>query len=572
MSHEIRRGGLWVTMAQAGLLGVVAGLCGYLLLGTILQAPARAEGRAQGPPGAGQGPGPGPGFQGPPFGPGGFPGGEERTIVKQFDKNGDGWLNQAERTAAREFLASEPARGFGRRGGGGFRGGRGGMVAGTPGSTLTPADVKSYPSAPLYDTSTLRTIFLQFENADWEQELEAFHNTDVEVPATAIVDGKTYKNVGVHFRGASSYMMVPEGSKRSLNLSFDLIDDKQRLNSYRTLNLLNANGDPTFVRAVVYADIARQYIPAPRANYMRVAINGESWGVYVNAQQFNSDFTRDYFKSTRGARWKVPGRPGGRGGMEYLGDDPSLYKRTYEIKTKDDAKSWADLIKLFKVLNETPADKLEAALAPMLDIDGALKFLALDVALVNSDGYWTRASDYSIYQDEKGRFHVIPHDMNEALADEGGRGFGPPPGMGPGGPGGLGGPGGRPGPGGEPGRGGPPPEGQFGGRGRGMFGGGGPDLDPLVGLNDTTKPLRSKLLAVPALRERYLGYVRDIATKHLDWKTLGPRVQQYQALIAGDVKADTRKLYSFEAFQAETDGGERSLKSFVEKRRAFLLK
>jgi hypothetical protein len=105
-----------------------------------------------------------------------------------------------------------------------------------------------------------------------------------------------------------------------------------------------------------------------------------------------------------------------------------------------------------------------------------------------------------------------------------------------------------------------------------MFGGGGPDLDPLVGLNDTTKPLRSKLLAVPALRERYLGYVRDIATKHLDWKTLVPRVQQYQALIAGDVKADTRKLYSFEAFQAETDGGERSLKSFVEKRRAFLLK
>ena len=49
----------------------------------------------------------------------------------------------------------------------------------------------------------------------------------------------------------------------------------------------------------------------------------------------------------------------------------------------------------------------------------ALKFLALDVALVNSDGFWSRASDYSIYQDEKGRFHVIPHDMNEA-SDGGG--------------------------------------------------------------------------------------------------------------------------------------------------------
>ena len=111
-----------------------------------------------------------------------------------------------------------------------------------------------------------------------------------------------------------------------------------------------------------------------------------------------------------------------------------------------------------------------------------------------------------------------------------------------------------------------------GGRGRGMFGGGGPELDPLVGLDDTTKPLRSKLLAVPALRERYLAYVRDIAQKHLDWKTLGPRIQQYQALIADDVKADTRKLYSTQSFKMETDGGEKSLKSFVEKRRAYLLR
>ena len=49
-----------------------------------------------------------------------------------------------------------------------------------------------------------------------------------------------------------------------------------------------------------------------------------------------------------------------------------------------------------------------------------LRFLAVDIALVNTDGYWTRASDYSIYQDVKGQFHVIPHDMNEALINEGG--------------------------------------------------------------------------------------------------------------------------------------------------------
>jgi spore coat protein CotH len=561
----------WVTIVQAGLLGLAAGLAGYFLLNMVLHsAPAQAQAQTQAPQKPQR-------FQAPPFGPGRGPGGpaEERKILAQFDKDKNGRLDAAERGAARDWLATQ---GGGMRGFGGRRGGGPGMAPGSPGPKLTPAAIKTYPSsAGLYDPSVLRTIFLQFENADWEKELAAFHNTDVEVPATAVVDGRTYKDVGVHFRGMSSYMMVPEGLKRSLNLSFDFVDDEQALDGYRTLNLLNASGDPTFVRGVLYSEIARQYIPSPKINYVRVVINGESWGIYANAQQFNKDFTRDYFNSTKGARWKVPGSPGGRGGMEYLGEDRSAYTRIYEIKSKDDPKSWADLIRLFRVLNETPAEKLESALAPIFDVDGALKFLAIEVALVNSDGYWARASDYSLYQDEKGKFHVVPHDQNEGLADEGGGRGGPPPGLGPGGPPPGFGPGGPPPGNGAAGprRGGPPDVIMFGpggGRGRGMFGRANAELDPMIGLDDPGKPLRSKLLAVPALRQRYLKYVREIAEKWLDWNTLGPRVARYQALIAEDVKGDTRKLYSLEAFTTDVETGERSLKSFVEKRRAYLLK
>ncbi len=457
---------------------------------------------------AAQGPG-GFGFGGP---------GQEVQVVAQFDKNGDKRLDAAERKAAREWL--------GTRGGGGrrpFFGGGGGTPR--PGRKLTPADVRAYGDAGLYDLTTLRTIFLQFESNDWESELEAFHNTDVEVPATMTVDGKTYKDVGVHFRGASSYMMTPAGFKRSLNVSIDFAHEAQHLGGFHTLNLLNAANDPTFLRTVLYSEISKQYIPTPRTNYMRVAINGESWGIYVNAQQFNKDFTRDWFRSTDGARWKVPGRPNGNGGLEYLGESVDRYKARYEIKSKETPKSWSELIRLTRVLNETPPDTLEAALQPLLDVDGVLKFLAIELALVNTDGYWTRASDFSIYQDPKGIFHIIPHDMNEGL-------------------------------------------GSGGGGGGGFGGGGGPELDPLFGLNDRSKPLRSKLLAVPALRARYMTYVRDIAERRLDWKTLGPLAQQYQGLIAADVKADTRKLYGSDAFES----GVASLQAFVERRRAVLLR
>jgi hypothetical protein len=91
-------------------------------------------------------------------------------------------------------------------------------------------------------------------------------------------------------------------------------------------------------------------------------------------------------------------------------------------------------------------------------------------------------------------------------------------------------------------------------------------------VNDASKPLRSKLLAVPALRAKYLAYVREIAEHWLDWKTIGPMIQQYQALIADEVKADTRKLYSYEAFVADVAESPNSLKKFVEERRVFLLK
>lgn len=566
-------------------------------------------------------------------------GGPEIKLVKRFDKDKNGWLNQEERREAREAVkkeaATRPARGpfnFGGPGGprgpggpggpgeqrggpttrplgerriapdvdpgllpatrpaGGFRifdgpglgpGGRGGpggapfggrnREPAKPGPKVSVEEVAKHAGKSLYATDVLRTLFFEFEseseleNSDWEAELTEFRNTDVDVPAKMIVDGKTYSPVGMHFRGASSFFGVSPGYKRSFNVAVDLTDGKQRLEGYKTLNLLNASGDPTFLGAVLYSHIARQYMPAPKVDLVKVVINGESWGIYQNAQQFNKQFLKEWFPSSKGIRWKAPGSPRGGAGLTYMGDDIEAYKRVLEIKEdngKDAEKGWKALVELCRTLNQTPPDKLEAALEPMLDIDGVLKFLALEMVLINSDGYWTRSSDYGLFLDEKGKFHVIPHDMNEAFQ----------PGRGPG-MGGMrlrvGGPGG-PGPGG---RGAAPVQ-------RGGGGGGGVQLDPLVGLDDASKPLRSKLLAVPALRERYLRHVRDIAQVWLDWKNLGPIVDQYAELIEKEVEADTRKLDSIEGFKsgvseemAPPEGGRRrmSYKQFADARRKYLL-
>jgi hypothetical protein len=564
-------------------------LGGLAVLSLVLVAGAQ-------PPG-----GPGPGFGGPM--------GQQRKLVKQFDRDGDGRLNAEERKAAREFIKKERAArgpgGFGpgvfgpppqpgqilpaflrdgleltaeqRKqvdalqkevdealarlltegqkkqlremgrgpGPGGFGppggfGGRENREPARPGPQVNPAGVKAYPDAGLYDPAVLRTLFLEFEHEDWEEELADFKGTDVEVPCTLLVDGKKYRNVGVHFRGMSSYMMVRPGHKRSLNLSLDFVDVTQRLEGYKTLNLLNSSDDPSLLSTVLYSHIARKHIPAPRANFAKVVINGESWGVYVNAQQFNKEFVEEHFKGGKGARWKVRGSPGGGGGLDYLGEDVAAYRRRYELKSKEDDKAWKDLVGLCRTLNQTPLDRLEDALKPILDLEGVLWFLALDVALQNDDGYWIRASDYSLFRDAKGKFHLIPSDMNEAFKPAMGFGRGP-------------------------------------GAGRPSTGA---DLDPLVALNDARKPLRSRLLAVPSLKARYLAHVRTIAEQDLDWKTLGPVVAASRALIEKEVESDTRKLYSAESFTRATadkveDAGPQnrrmSLRAFADARRKFLL-
>ena len=149
-----------------------------------------------------------PGF--PPLPPGGLEAmAADRPLVKQFDKDANGRLELAERNAAREWMATQPltgipammafmARGMpgGRAGMAAMMGGRGFAPSG-PGRRVAVSDVRPVPaSAPLYDTATLRTFFVQFENPAWEKELEAFYRTDVDVPATLTVDGRSYPGVG----------------------------------------------------------------------------------------------------------------------------------------------------------------------------------------------------------------------------------------------------------------------------------------------------------------------------------------------------------------------------------------
>ena len=258
---------------------------------------------------------------------------EDIPLVARFDRNSDKLLDHDERR--RRASTWRRIRSCDGRC----------AVAGSRASAVRAAalraDVKIYPgTVPLYDPGALRTFFLEFEHPDWEQELEAFWHTDVEVPATLRVDGKTYRDVGVSFRGNNSFTAVPAGLKRPFSLTMDFVHDQDLL-GHTSLNLLNANQDPTFLRSSLYLDVARDYIPAPKANFVRVVINGESWGIYVNQQTFSKEFLRE--RSRRHERHALEvAEQLRRRRILVPGDDIALYRRWYEMKGKDDHRGVAD--------------------------------------------------------------------------------------------------------------------------------------------------------------------------------------------------------------------------------------
>ncbi|MEE3055465.1 MAG: CotH kinase family protein [Planctomycetota bacterium] len=521
-------------------------------------------------------------------GRGGGPGRQDLEVVAQFDKDGDGKLNDEERARARVYVKEQGSRGRSRRG---RRPGGGGEPRdrdqGAP-EKLSPADVKNYPGKSLYDTSVLRTIFIEFSGADWETELADFYRTDVEMPIDMTVDGKTYEGVGIQFRGNSSFFGVSAGQKRSFNIRMEY-GGHDGLYGYKTLNLLNSHADPSFLRHVLFDHVAGRYLPTSKANYVKLVINGVSWGIYLNIQQYNKDFLSDWYDTKGGIRWKVPANPQRAPGLRYFGENLDDYKSYIHLKTTEAPEaSWNEILELSKLLEETPADRVEEVLGKVLNIDRALWFIAIDNLLMDGDGYVSRGSDFLMYQDPGGRINLMPYDSNETFGLHGGGG-------GPGGsrrgrgrrPGDAGAGGRRPsGPFGRPPRLGgddarrpeerrpPTPPPQDANRDSSQF-----SQSPLEFENSRERPLISKLLSAPSLKARYLAHVKTILDESLDWKILGPVVKGYRSVLGNEIAKDTTKLYPTEAYEQGVDGnytgGRRpvtGIKSFITGRRSYLLK
>jgi hypothetical protein len=423
-------------------------------------------------------------------------------MMVRFDEDGDRILSNEERGRARVFAKEHQNPRISR------------IRRMRTGETSAPVrETSCDPEAGLYQDDCLRTLFLTFGQKDWYEELVDFYRTGVEVPADLVVHGKTYPSVGVRFRGNSSFMMGRRSDKKSFNLSVDFRNPRQSLLGYSTLNLHNAASDPSLMRTVLYRRICREFLPSARANFVKLVINGESWGVFPNVQQYGGDFFQEHFGTRGGAWWKVsPGRDPAKA-LRYAGPDLDAYRRAIECKRGGSDEDWKALRRLCEILERSPDERLEQELGQVFKVDRALWLIALENAFIDSDGYISRGSDYMLYRDPGGRFHMLPYDDNETFI---------------------------------------------------WAGGGGPNqwpagttrqLSPLGHEASRNRPVIRRLLGIPHLRARYLAHLRTLVERWLDWERIGPVASAYHRLIDEEVRADTHSAFPYGAFKASLDRG-----------------
>ena len=152
----------------------------------------------------------------------------------------------------------------------------------------------------------IRNIEIFFSNPNWDDSLDLYYANNLGqrmIADSVLIDGAADHDVGIKYKGNMSYN--PNNLKNPINIKLDYINNGQSINGYNVLKLSNGFTDPSFVREVLSYEIARNYMPVPKATYARVSINGNLIGLYTCVQSVDDDFTNENYYERKGPLFKA---------------------------------------------------------------------------------------------------------------------------------------------------------------------------------------------------------------------------------------------------------------------------
>ena len=364
-----------------------------------------------------------------------------------------------------------------------------------------------------YDTESIREIHINFFDENWDHLLDSLYveGENGRILADLAIDGETYPNVGVRYKGFSSVSV--NNIKNPFNIKLDYVIEDQNHQGLDKLKLSNVIQDPSFVREVLSYEICRKYMPASGANFAKLYINEIFWGVYTNVEAVNNEFLIDGFGTKYSPFFKcnpdaLNVQIGGENSnlSHSHGVEVSNYYPYYDIKSDE---GWDELYHLIDTLNNE-----QQVISQVLNIDRSLWMHALNYSMINFDSYIGYGQNYYLYQDQAKQFNPIIWDLNMSfggfrLTDASQLYY------------------------------------------NGFDISQASTMDPLVHYNYASvspRPLMTNLLQTARAQKMYLAHIRTIMEENFVNQEYFNRGSALQELIASDVADDINKFYSYEDF------------------------
>ncbi|MDQ3265354.1 MAG: CotH kinase family protein [Myxococcota bacterium] len=272
-------------------------------------------------------------------------------------------------------------------------------VLGEQGPCQVPFEVEGAP-ASAWALPALQTCLPEYRLTMPPETLQMFEQ-DVYTPdqlATFITPDGQSLTAEVRLRGQSARHFP----KQSWNV--DLNDG--RFEKRRRLNLVAEYQDQTLLTEKLGYDVLRGMgVPAPRTKFVRLYVNDEYQGVYLDIEQVDKHFTsaRGFFpdedptiyrcprKDCEMKTWRVP------------------YQGQWEKKTNED-EPINDVLDLMAVMNHTPEPDFERALDDRFNLELFLRSMATDVLISNN--YVEDSQSYMIHDRVNDRWTYVPWDLN----------------------------------------------------------------------------------------------------------------------------------------------------------------
>jgi spore coat protein H len=218
-----------------------------------------------------------------------------------------------------------------------------------------------------------------------------------EVQATVREGGQTYTNVALHLKGSAGSFQ-PVEAKPGLTLTFDKYVKTQRFHGLQKISLNNSVQDPSYSTEKICRELFNAAgVPAPRADYATVELNGRKLGLFVLLEGYNRQFLKRHFKNPNGNLYD--------GG--FLKDIDS----TLATNSGDEPKN--DLKALVAAANSDLTNRF-ARLEKVLDMDRWVTFFAMEVLVCHWDGYAMNKNNFRVYHEpDSNRIIFMPHGMDQ---------------------------------------------------------------------------------------------------------------------------------------------------------------